>query len=147
MNNSKAPSVFKILIKIVIALIIGIILFGIGVSVLEEVADYNEDRGNMADKVRGCDRYYYDKQYGELRDYLMLYSLYGGEFDIYWEAADGFMDYQQYRQWLRAEKLQTPDAEKMTEMYRQKVLDRAENCVFPKNKKQMEAYALELDQS
>ncbi len=48
----------------------------------------------------------------------MLYSLYGEGFDIYWEAADGFVDYQPYCQWPRAEKLQMPDAEKMTEMYR-----------------------------
>ena len=95
--------------------------------------DYSWDH-NETNRIYGCDSYYYDHDYGNLRDYLTLYNLYDDTYAIYWESVNGFDDYEKYLMWNK-----TDNIDKKNE-YKQKVIDNADQCEFSKNQKQLNGY-------
>lgn len=110
-------------------------------TALRELVDYNDVVHNKALSVRICDASYYEGQYGNLREFLQIEDLEGPDFDLYWEAVDGYEDYQMYRQYTKAYAAGMEEAKEAAESYRRKVLKNAENCIFDRNRKQLETYA------
>ena len=85
----------KNLLKIAGIFMCALYLYTLGAVLIEGIIDAtNSD--NKADLVNACDSYYYDGEYGRLRDYLILYDAFDKEFDKYWEIVDGYADYIQY---------------------------------------------------
>ncbi|MBQ9765283.1 MAG: hypothetical protein IJW18_03690 [Lachnospiraceae bacterium] len=143
-QKTNKPSILKIVLKAVAALFllymfVNIMIFTI--FYMDEVGDYDD---NLAYQVDGCNRYYYQKEYAELRDYLMLYNSYEDEFDMYWEIVDGYADYRQYLQWLQTPEDRVQGSSEMATMYKQRVIDNALNCRFEQNRAQLTKYAEEI---
>lgn len=90
MKKKPLPLTVKIVIKIVAIFITGWLLTMVGIFTIENIAESTEDDNNMARMVNQCDSYYYEKDYGELRDILTLYDLYDDEFQVYWDAVDAY---------------------------------------------------------
>ena len=60
---------------------------------------------------------------------------------MYWEAANGYMDYSQYVQYQKAVEKGNKDSEIYLEKYKEKVLENKRECRFEQNKEQLESYA------
>ncbi len=114
-------------------------LYTLGVVLLEGIVDETNSK-NKADLVNACDTYYYEGEYGELRDYLLLYDAFDETFDKYWEIVDGYADYVQYEQWKA-----TNGADKKVEEYKQKVTSNYQNCQFETNKNVLKKYYEEIN--
>ncbi len=107
-NESRQPSAMKLTVKTIIAVLgaLFLILFGAAVLSLvsEEIVPYEEDVASLIDM---CNRYYYERSYGELRDELELFDLYSDDFDMYWEVCYGYELYLkvlEYRNMVGGEK-------------------------------------------
>lgn len=131
----------KIVIKLAAVLLLLFFWYMLAGTALRELVDYNDVVHNKALSVRICDTSYYEGQYGNLREFLQMEDLEGADFDLYWEAVNGYEDYQMYRQYTKAYAAGMEEAEEAAESYGQKVLENAENCMFDGNRKQLEKYA------
>ena len=135
----KTPSLPKILLKCVAVFFAVMMLWGIGIFLVDSIVEYNDEK-NVADKIRACDSYYYEKDFGDLRDYLILYDLYDTPYALYWEAVDGYNDYQLYLQWTRAAERGLADSSAMAALYKEKVEENYRNCAFENNRSQLASY-------
>lgn len=136
----RQPSSLKIIFKIVMVLLAAFFWYTLAKFMLEEIAEANDFRYNRADWVRMCDYEYYEKDYGRLKDTLMMGDSQEKEFDVYWEAVNGFEDYQMYLQYRKADAAGVGETEEKMEEYRQKVIANAKKCADSRNKKQLEKY-------
>lgn len=140
-KNNKKPSVFKIIVKLVLALFLLYIFLGLMIGMIYLINEDEYYDNNLAKQVDWCNRYYYEKDYAGLRDHLQLYDDYDEAFDMYWEMADGYSDYMEYKQWLVTPEDRVPGSSDMASYYRQRVIDNAANCEFEQNKGQLQKYA------
>lgn len=142
MSRYKEPSALAITVKsLVLAGLLGILLMFMlyTISFVAEETGYANDKAWLNDR---CNKYYYEKQYGELYDYLALYDLYADEdFAIYWEMVEGYLDYRQYEMWAAVPEGEMKEKETKMAEYRQKIQDNVINCQFDMNRTQLEAYA------
>lgn len=143
-NPSRPPSIFKIVCKGLAAFFLLWILLYFMIYTIGFVADENGFNRNLAEQVDCCNRYYYEKEYVELREYLLLYDAYDETFDMYWEIVDGYCDYMQYQQWAATPADRVPESIGMMEEYREKIMGNAQNCSFAQNQKQLDIYAAEI---
>ena len=95
----------------------------------------------MLTRIERCDREYYDKEYGELYNWLVLDDCKEEEFDIYWEIINGYLDYCMYRQWSNCDEDKLPGSSEKAEYYREKVIENANNVKFSLNAKRLEELA------
>ena len=134
-SNEKKPSVVLMGLKTVLAaLILGVfLLFVAGMAGLigEQYQWTNKDTARMIDQ---CNRYYYERDLGGLREILCLNDLYGEEYDVYWEAADANSDYYSWLGFFRAG--DTASEQKMFEQ----IKENAENCSFSQNQKLLDQF-------
>lgn len=91
------------------------------------------DDGNMAEHIRYCDRSYYDRDFADLKETLTLYELNDDEFDVYWEAVNGYETYIDYIQWTAAAAAGMQGAEEHAQQSYAAVRENAENCQFSQN--------------
>lgn len=136
----KQPSLLRIFIKIAAIFLVVFFWYTLAGSALEEIADINDFRYNEADWVRMCDYEYYSRNYGRLKDTLMMRYPQEPEFDVYWEAVKGFEDYQMYIQYTKAAAAGIEDADITAEKYRKQVIENAKECVSDRNQKQLDKY-------
>jgi hypothetical protein len=131
---NRQPSAFKLTVKTIIAVLGTLFLFLLGAAVLsllsEEVVPYEEDLASMIDM---CNRYYYERSYGNLRDELELFGLYSDDFGIYWEVCNG------YELYLRVLEYRNIDGGKeQADSYEMELSQLAKNPVYEQNKRHLE---------
>ena len=123
-NARKMPTTAKLVIKTVIAVVLGLffIFMAIGTvaTVAEEYVEYSDD---MAAMINTCNRSYYEKDYSELLDSLILWELYQDEFDNYWEVCDAYQELTLCRQYALLE-----DGAEQLLLHRGKLLEISVNC-------------------
>ena len=99
-TDRKKPSTAKLVIKTIIAVIIGLFFimtaFSAIAAISEDFVDYGDDTAAM---INSCNRSYYEKDYSELRDTLILFELYDDDFDKYWEICSAYEQYVFCRQY------------------------------------------------
>lgn len=143
-RNKKQPTALGIIIKSLILSFLVFILGGIMIFTITYVfiGDYETSE---ADIVNGCNGYYYEKEYGELRNYLLLFDAFGENYDMYWEIVDGYGDYMQYVQWSSTSEDDVSGSSEMAEHYRKKVEENVNNCKFSQNEEQLRVYLDEVN--
>ncbi|MBQ0066317.1 MAG: hypothetical protein KBT48_11195 [Firmicutes bacterium] len=83
--------------------------------------------------------HYENQEFGTLREILDLYDSYDADFDLYWEIADGYADYQEALQYRRSKD------EEEKKAFVQKVKENAQNCRFKENQDFLNAWAKEVE--
>lgn len=144
MTNEKKQRISDIggiLLRIVLILVVGASYYTMGSLVLKEIAEHNLIDLNTVRHVGQCHDLYDEGNYGELITYMNLYKLYSENYDMYWEAVDGFLDYQRYLQWVKADTAGVKDSDRQLAYYRQKVSDNAKQSRFEENKELLAGYA------
>lgn len=144
-EKMKQPSLLKMIFKIIVIFLILLFWYTLARFALKKIEQINDFRYNEADWVSMCDYEYYNKNYGMLKDTLMMRNSQEPEYDVYWEAVNGFEDYQMYLQYTKAAAAGMEDAVKIAEEYKQKVIKNAKNCVDSRNLKQLEKYVQLLE--
>ena len=96
-KNIRRHSTVKLVIKAAAALIGLVWLLMFLAAALLVVAE-NGDTASKADLINWCDSDYYERDYAALYDTLTVFDLYDEDFDHYWEAAEGYRMYTEYRQ-------------------------------------------------
>lgn len=144
-NKKRTHPFLSIVWKIAALLFIGLFLYAEVTYLMDSIKEHNVDTYDQAEQIRQLDTYYYEGKYGDVRELLSLYNLYDDVYDLYWEAADGNLDYLEYQQWKRAEAAGVDGSAEQVEQYREKVLTNAENCRFSSNQHQLEAYAAAVE--
>lgn len=116
-------------------LLVCIILYNLIMIAFFSVEDVSQGELNKRklDNIEACDHYYYKRDFAGLRETLTLRRLYGEDFAVYWEIADGYDDYVDWLQWSKAEKINLPKSSEKAEYYKNKVHENAENVEFPQN--------------
>lgn len=106
--------------------------------------DEFSENDDIVTRIERCDREYYDKEYGELYNWLVLDDCKEEEFDIYWEIINGYSDYYMYRQWSNCDEDKLPGSGEKAEYYREKVIDNANNVKFSLNQRRLEELVEEV---
>ncbi|MBQ4069228.1 MAG: hypothetical protein IJC76_08255 [Lachnospiraceae bacterium] len=114
------------------------------IKLYAEGDEYSEG-DDMVSRIERCDGEYYEKNYGELYNWLVLDDCKEEEFDIYWEMVNGYFDYCQYRQWSNCDEDKLPGSIEKAQYYREKVIDNANNVKFSMNQRRLEEFAEELE--
>lgn len=142
--SRRKPSIARMVLKLIVAFLLGLFLMSAGLFFLEEAewAFYDKDE---ALRVSFCDEYYYKRDFARLRDELTLYDLQGEHYDIYWEVVDGYEDYVEYWQWNRTDEEAVSGSSEKASYYRQKVIANARNCEYEKNQKILDKWAQEAE--
>ena len=104
--------------------------------IAEDSVDYRED---MAAMIDSCNRYYYARQYGNLRDELTSFDLYSEDFDKYWEICDGYEIYLRCVEYGAIDGQETRAAE-----YEEQLARMASECVFEENARYLSKLAESL---
>lgn len=136
----KTPPIWKIIIKTCITLFVIYCFLAFTAFTIHFFAESSFEATDEAQTIRYCDTYFYEKDYLSLYSELYMKALYDEKYDMYWEAANGYMDYSQYIQYQNAVKKGIKDSEIYLEKYKQKVLENERDCKFEQNKKQLEEY-------
>lgn len=130
----------KIVLKLVVLCVL-VPVFCLLVSAVWKKAVYTPGKKNEASYVKRCDMYYFDKDYAGLYNVLCLYKIDSDTFDLYWEAANATMAYENFMQWHRAKERGLEDCDEKIELYYNEVMSYAENCRFEENAEVLREYA------
>lgn len=141
MKKTMRPSIWKMIIKTLVILFSVLFWYSFANYFIETILDRNDFYYNKADAKKSCDFYYYEKNFGGIKEQLRLYDLQEPEFDLYREAVQGFEDYQNFRMYQKAAEAGLEEAKEKENEYRRKVLKNAENCRFEMNQKDLNSYA------
>ena len=132
MNRQKVPSTPVLLIKGMFVICLVMIMISAILTMMTpdvEQIEYTEEQSRI---IHECDQYYYEKQYGQLREYLYSNKLYDEPYDVYWEMINGYADYIEYVTYKKGINLQK------TEEYKKKVIQNANRCRYEKNQKELD---------
>lgn len=134
----------KLLVFLLGAYIWVMLVYSMVNSTVDELTGYyNSD----AFIVNTLDEYYYEKQYGNLYDDLILFQAQDDMYDVYWEVMNAYIDVQEYRKWSKVPVERMEEAEQMAEKYRNKVIKNAQNPKFPQNQKYLDEFVEMLDRA
>ena len=138
-NNIKDPGQTKVILKALAAIVAGFILlyFLIGFIGLMAVGFDTPDK---TDLVSWCEDIYVSRRYDELRDYLILYDLYGEECALYWAAVEGYELRCGYIQWSMAAEQGIDGAEEAAADCREQLQAMAENPQFSRNARLLQGF-------
>ena len=132
--------------KAVAALLMLVYLLAFGGTILKQTREAAQKQ-DLADEVRICDGYYYEKNYADLYAELkccsgLLREADGSAavFDRYQEITEGYRDYISFLQWSRTPGEQVPGSSEQAAFYRQKAAAHAATCRNPQNREQLEAW-------
>lgn len=132
----------KIFLKLCVILLFGMLLYSFVVIWSGSLIDYNRDHHNKAESIAKCDAWYYDREFGQLREILLLYDLFDPSlYGKYWEAVNAYEDYTYYLQWEQAALQGAQGADAKLETYREKVEDNSINCQYTENTEVLKQYA------
>ena len=139
-NMIATPSAGKLTIKTILAILIGMFVGLLGMTVLygisEDFVDYGDDTAAM---INNCNRYYYEKDYGSLRDSLTTWSLYSEEYDKYWEICDAYAQYVQCIEYAEMDGME--DELKLAQA---ELGLMAQQCRFAENQNRLDQFAQEV---
>lgn len=144
-EKKRSNPIVGILWKLVLIVFLVGMMFSMIPAAMKAIVDYNEEHLNQAETIERCDNYYYDRDFGGLREILTLYDLYTQDYDKYWEAVNGYEDYQYYLQYKRAVAAGNTQYEQPAADYRSKVVSNWENCQFSENQKLLEEFAAQAN--
>ncbi len=132
MTKEKKKMIRGLVLRICLCLVLGLLLWDLLAVFLDQASEgvWEKDTGRM---VSICDRYYYDRNYCDLREQLELFDLYGTEFGKYWEAVEGYQDYLNVLQWTRAEEMSLPQSQDQAVFWRQKLESLARQPEYAEN--------------
>lgn len=132
MTKEKKKMIRGLVLRICLCLVLGLLLWDLLAVFLDQASEgvWEKDTGRM---VSICDRYYYDRNYSDLREQLELFDLYGTEFGKYWEAVEGYQDYLNVLQWTRAEEMGLPQSQGQAVFWRQKLESLARQPEYAEN--------------
>ena len=123
-NARKMPTAAKLVIKTVIAVAMGLFFLFMAVGTVATVAEeYLEYRDDTAAMINACNRSYYEKDYAELLDSLILWELYQDEFDKYWEVCGAYQELTLCQQYSLLE-----DGAEELLYHRSRLMDISVNC-------------------
>lgn len=132
----KMPSLGKLTLKTIIAVVIAMLLFLFGAATIsiisEDFVDYGDDTAEM---INNCNRYYYNKEYGDLRDSLDLWGLYSEEFDKYWEICDAYELYVECYEYAGLE-----DGTDKVKLLQAQLGTMAQQCRFAENQNRLNQF-------
>lgn len=141
-NKNRIPSKGTLAVKTLIAALLAFVLFIFSLTAIygisEDFVDYGDDTAAM---INNCNRSYYEKNYGYLRDSLTLWGLYGEDFDKYWEICDA---YELYIQCLEYAEL--PDERAEFEALRADLNEAARQCRFAENQGRMDEFVSKVSE-
>lgn len=136
----KTPSKSKLVIKTIIAVFIAFVLFIFSLTAIYAVSeDFVEYKDDTATMINNCNRSYYEKKYGDLRDSLTLWGLYSEEFDKYWEICEA---YDIYVQCFEYSKL--PDGKDKLMLLKAELGNMKEQCRFAENQNRLDQFYSEV---
>jgi len=137
----KKPSVLKNVLKAFLVLFLAANWLYMAISLVfdayEESTDYYK---SDAGRINQYDKYYYEKRYDELYNYMHLYDSYDEIYDVYWEVLDAYVDSKECLKWRNVKESQIEDAREMEKYYYDKVEEAAKNCRFPQNQKYLNSF-------
>ena len=138
-NRNKIPSKWTLAGKTVIAAFLAFILFVFSVTAIygisEDFVDYGDDTAAM---INNCNRSYYEKDYGYLRDSLTLWGLYSEDFDKYWEICDAYELYVECQEYAGL-----PDGKAQLDILRAELGNAAQQCRFAENQNRINEFVEE----
>lgn len=132
----------KIIGKALLSLFLIFCIGSCSISYLYEetaIGKYFTRKDDHKNGLNSAKIHYENQEFGTLREVLDLYKSYDSEFDLYWEIADGYADYQEALQYRRSK----DEEEKKT--FVQKVKENARNCRFKENQDFLNAWAKEVE--
>lgn len=100
-NSSKAPRMFTLIWKGAVLVLLGLLLVNFLLYTVQFVSGVDGDP-TKAELINWCERDYRSRDYSGLYEHLNLYHLYDSDFDLYWEAVNGYNTLISYDQWRRA---------------------------------------------
>lgn len=148
MNTSNyRGTILKVIFKLFAALFLIGLWICIALYCIEEATDDDEVyfRSDTY-MINKCDGYYYEREYFELYKYMLENKCYDEIFEVYWEVADAYIDLQEYLKWKKVSTTDMSEAREMEQMYKEKVLNYAENPAFPQNQKPLNELVEMLDE-
>ena len=89
--------------------------------------------------INNCNRSYYEKKYGDLRDSLTLWGLYSEEFDKYWEICEAYDIYVQCFEYS-----ELPDGKDKLMLLQAELGNMKEQCRFAENQNRLDQFYLKV---
>ena len=131
-----------IFLKAMLIVFLGVLLYFIVTYCTDSLISYNNEKLDKTESIERCDSRYYDREFGQLREILLLYDLFDPSlYGKYWEAVNAYEDYTYYLQWEQAALQGAQGAEAKLETYREKVEDNSINCRYTENTEVLKQYA------
>ena len=97
-KKDKRPSIIVMAVKTAVALFLLLfILAGVFALADEIEMNYEYSNKNTGRMITYCDREYYARDFGALRETLTLYDLYGEDFGKYWEVINAYEEVVNYQ--------------------------------------------------
>lgn len=131
-----------IVLKAIVIVFFGMLLYFLVTFCMESLVSYNHEKLDKTEGIERCDSRYYDREFGQLREILLLYDLFDPSlYGKYWEAVNAYEDYTYYLQWEQAASQGAEGADVKLETYREKVEANSENCQYTENAELLSQYA------
>lgn len=140
----KKPSFALIGLKLMVILFMTFFYVSCAPVLLETLEDEIKMKTDQTYYVSKCDRYYYERDFDKLYSIMNLYDLYDSEFEQYWEILDGYVVYQDYYMWTKAETAGVEGAAAYIEDCQTKLSTMAKDCQFELNKELLNTWAQEI---
>ena len=111
-KKEKRPSIIVMAIKTAVALFLILVILAGVLALSDEIRmNYEYSSKNIGKMINYCDRDYYNRDYGRIRETLTLYELYVEEFGKYWEVVNAYEDVVDYQGFARLDEYKE-DADK-----------------------------------
>lgn len=138
-NTSKAPGVVLLVLKGLGALILGYVLVTMLIGLIYTASEGGSDV-SKADAINRCEHYYHERDFVGLYDYLELYHLMDEQYDLYWEAAEGYNTLVSYCQWEKAAENGAEEAAQEAQSRYEALEEKANHPDFPQNGKILKGF-------
>lgn len=137
-KQPKKPGFFGLIGKTIAVIFLGALLVQLALSAVELVSGATDL--TKVDRISSCAREYYERDYAELNNYLLIYDLYEDVYDVYWEAVDGYNTLVCYYQNEKAAQMGVDGAQEQAQSLYQKLEEMAQKPEFSQNAKILQEF-------
>ena len=135
-KKEKRPSIIVMAIKTAVALFLILVILAGVLALSDEIRmNYEYSSKNIGKMINYCDRDYYNRDYGRIRETLTLYELYGEEFGKYWEVVNAYEDVVDYQGFARLDEYKE-DADKCLA----EIESKARECKYQDNQRILDGF-------
>ena len=131
--QTSQPKTVVLIVKAIAVVLIGLIAANLLISIIFVSSDNHSI--TQVDKISWCERDYRNRDFAELYEELTLSNLYGEDYDVYWEAVEGYNLLVSCYQWREAEQAGVADAHAHAQSALQSLETLAQNSEFSQNSK------------